>query len=247
MLGSLTNSLPAACRSARVAWGGVQRDRFTKSTRGLSVWKKANSGETVRIGRFRVRMVDPEADTETMISEESARRRRGRPPLRYTEDFQTPDEVKLKVIGVVRSPYKERFGTPRQPNVTANTLGNKEQSASIVLHKGQKYDVGLRGLRSFEYCWVMSYFHLNQGWNPLVRPPRGPGKKQGVFATRSPHHPNPIGLSCLKITGVDEKGGIIHVQGVDLLDGTAVIDIKPCKCTFHRCNRIIAYLPLAVD
>ncbi len=155
-------------------------------------------------------------------------RRRERPPLRYTEDFETPKEVSLDVIGVVRSPYKERFGTPRQPNVTQHTLGNEAQSATIELYPDKQFDLALRGLADFEYCWCITFFHLNEGWNPLVRPPRGPRKKQGVFATRSPHHPNPIGLSCLRITGVDETRRIVRVRGVDLLDGTAVLDIKPC-------------------
>lgn len=124
---------------------------------------------------------------------------------------------------------QERFGTPRQPNVTKNTLGDQMQPATIQLYESCKYDLALRGLAQFEYCWVISYFHLNQGFNPLVTPPRGPRKKQGVFATRSPHRPNSIGLSCLKITRVDEKKGIIHVLGVDLLDGTPVLDVKPCK------------------
>lgn len=124
---------------------------------------------------------------------------------------------------------QERFGTPRQPNVTENTLGNKPQPARIELFTGSRYELALRGLADFEYCWVISFFHLNQGFNPLVTPPRGPRKKQGVFATRSPHRPNSVGLSCIRITGVDEAKGIIHLLGVDLLDGTAVLDIKPCK------------------
>lgn len=128
---------------------------------------------------------------------------------------------------------QERFGTPRQPNVTENTLGNKEQPAWIQLYKNNRVELGLRGLAEFEYCWVVSFFHLNQGYNPLVTPPRGPRKKQGVFATRSPHRPNSIGLSCIRITGVDEAKGIIHLLGVDLLDGTAVLDIKPCTLLTH--------------
>lgn len=123
---------------------------------------------------------------------------------------------------------QERFGTPRQPNVTENTLGNKMQPARIELYKGSRYELALRGLVDFEYCWVVTFFHLNQGFNPLVTPPRGPRKKQGVFATRSPHRPNSVGLSCIRITGVEEDKGIIHLLGVDLLDGTAVLDIKPC-------------------
>lgn len=88
-------------------------------------------------------------------------------------------------------------------------------------------DLALRGLDQFEYCWVFSFFHLNQGWSPLVTPPRGPREKQGVFATRSPHRPNSIGLSCIRITSIDIEARMLHFLGCDLLDGTAVFDIKP--------------------
>lgn len=133
--------------------------------------------------------------------------------------------------------FQERFGTPRQPNVTENTLGNKQQPARIELYKGSRFELALRGLAEFEYCWVVSFFHLNQGFNPLVTPPRGPRKKQGVFATRSPHRPNSIGLSCIRITRIEEDKGVIHLLGVDLLDGTAVLDIKPCALSpFLGCD-----------
>lgn len=112
--------------------------------------------------------------------------------------------------------------------MTENTLGNCQQPARIELYQHTRHELSLRGLSEFEYCWVLSFFHLNQGFNPLVTPPRGPRKKQGVFATRSPHRPNSIGLSCIRITSVDEAKGIIHLLGVDLLDGTAVLDVKPC-------------------
>lgn len=159
--------------------------------------------------------------------EESSGRRRERPPLKYSHDFPTPDQVKMTTIGVVRSPYKERFGCPRQPQVFRNTLGNEKQHAEIHLHQGQQFELALKGLEEFSHCWVIFAFHLNEGWNPQVRPPRGPRKKQGIFATRSPHRPNPIGLSCLNITKVEVEKRIIHVHGVDLIDGTPVLDIKP--------------------
>jgi tRNA (adenine37-N6)-methyltransferase len=152
--------------------------------------------------------------------------KRNRSRLTYTDDHPTPSTVTLQTIGVVHSPYLERFGTPRQPSVTENTLGNAAQPASVELYDGHRFELALRGLRDFEYCWVISFFHLNQGWNPLVRPPRGPKEKQGLFATRSPHRPNSVGLSCMRITGVDCAARTIHFLGCDLLDGTAVLDIK---------------------
>lgn len=150
-----------------------------------------------------------------------------RPRLFYAQEHETPSSISLDTIGVVHSPYLERFGTPRQPNVVENTLGNAAQPASIELFDGQRFELALRGLEEFEFCWVISFFHLNQGWNPLITPPRGPRKKQGVFATRSPHRPNSIGLSCMRITGVDTAKRTIHFMGCDLIDGTAVLDIKP--------------------
>lgn len=126
--------------------------------------------------------------------------------------------------------------------MTENTLGNKQQAAHIQLYEHTRHELSLRGLAEFEYCWVISFFHLNQGFNPLVTPPRGPRKKQGVFATRSPHRPNSIGLSCIRITGVNEREGIVHILGVDLLDGTAVLDIKPCMfCTFISSQTIQSF------
>lgn len=145
---------------------------------------------------------------------------------------------------------QERFGTPRQPIVTENTLGNTKQPARIHLFKHTQHALSLRGLGEFQYCWVITFFHLNQGFSPLVTPPRGPRKKQGVFATRSPHRPNSIGLSCIEITSVDEKAGIVHLLGVDLLDGTPVLDIKPCTsisyCPFFNClyNVPLPYSPI---
>ena len=111
----------------------------------------------------------------------------------------------------------------------------------------------LQDLDGFERCWVISFMHLNKGWNPMVKPPRGPGEKYGLFSTRSPHRPNPgewkavrrsrirfrssltetpwnvpaVALSALEITSVDVKEGVVHVLGLDLLDGTPVLDIKP--------------------
>lgn len=116
--------------------------------------------------------------------------------------------------------------------MTENTLGNSAQAGQIKLFPRAQYQLSLRGLADFEYCWVVTFFHLNQGFNPLVTPPRGPRKRQGVFATRSPHRPNSIGLSCIHITSVDEKAGVIHILGLDLLDGTPVLDIKPCMFSF---------------
>ena len=128
-------------------------------------------------------------------------------------------------IGIVHSPFNQKFGIPRQPFLAPDI------HASIELLPPFNQPDCTRGLAEFEYIWLQFVFHGNEGegWAPLVRPPRlGGKKKMGVFATRSPHRPNPIGLSLAKLEGIDyNKGTIIKVSGVDLLDGTPILDIKP--------------------
>lgn len=153
-----------------------------------------------------------------------------RPPLEYTDAFadHAAAPVTLTPIGVIRSPYKERFGTPRQPTVTTQVSGGGAQRGCIELRPDAGLDHTLRGLAGFDYCWAITLMHLNAGWKPLVRPPRGPRRaKQGVFATRAPHRPNPIALSALKVVEVDEAALRVTVEGLDLLDGTPVLDLKP--------------------
>ena len=86
----------------------------------------------------------------------------------------------------------------------------------------------IQGLEGFEYVWVITYLHLNnRHWSPLVTPPRGPRRKQGVLATRAPHRPNPIALSALRLLRVDRENCILTFAGSDLIDGTPVLDVKP--------------------
>jgi tRNA-Thr(GGU) m(6)t(6)A37 methyltransferase TsaA len=124
-------------------------------------------------------------------------------------------------IGVVRSPLRERAEAPRQP-------GQGPASARIELYEGRGFEDALAGLDAWEYAWVLFVFHRNveqgRGWKPKVLPPRA-DEKVGVFATRSPHRPNPIGMSAVQIERVE--GLVVHVRGVDLLDGTPVVDLKP--------------------
>jgi tRNA (adenine37-N6)-methyltransferase len=125
-------------------------------------------------------------------------------------------------IGVVRSPFVERADAPRQAAVA------RDVSATIELLHGHGYDHALEGLDAWEYAWIFFVFHKNveetRGWKAKVLPPRS-ATKRGVFATRSPHRPNPIGLSAVKIERVD--GLLVHVRGIDVLDGTPVLDLKP--------------------
>jgi tRNA-Thr(GGU) m(6)t(6)A37 methyltransferase TsaA len=127
-------------------------------------------------------------------------------------------------IGVVRSPFAERASAPRQAPVDAGA----GVPARIELFEGHGYEDALSGLDAWEYAWVLFVFHRNveqkRGWRPKVLAPRAT-EKHGVFATRSPHRPNPIGLSAVRIDRVD--GLVVHVRDVDLLDGTPVLDLKP--------------------
>jgi hypothetical protein len=128
-------------------------------------------------------------------------------------------------IGIVSSPYTQKFGIPRQPQLVP--------AAKICITLNPEFSLdSVRGLGGFEYIWVQFLFHdaLAEGWAEMVRPPRlGGKKKMGVFATRSPHRPNHIGLSLLQLDYVDNINGRVKIwcNGGDLLDGTPVLDIKP--------------------
>jgi len=131
----------------------------------------------------------------------------------------------MQFIGVVHSPYKEKFGTPRQPGLAKNI-------ATIEIYSEFSHPELTRGLEGLSHLWIIFYFHLEteKGWKPLIRPPRlGGQKKMGLLATRSPHRPNHIGMSAVKIEKFEFKRGqnFIEVSGVDLVDGTPVFDIKP--------------------
>ncbi len=133
------------------------------------------------------------------------------------------DSLLLHPIGVVHSPFADRVSAPRQPYVAADVV------ATIELFPGHDFEDALADLERWSHLWVVYWFHLNSGgdeprWRPKVLPPRS-NEKRGVFATRSPHRPNPIGISPVKLERVD--GLILHVRGVDMVDGTPVLDIKP--------------------
>ncbi len=133
-----------------------------------------------------------------------------------------PDQIVYAPIGVVRSPYKERFGTPQQARTTG---GDPRREATIEIFPRALPPEALRDLDGFDRIWVLAHLHLNQGFNAMVKPPRGPRVKRGLLATRAPHRPNPIGLSATELVRVE--GCTIHVLGLDLLDGTPVLDVKP--------------------
>lgn len=133
--------------------------------------------------------------------------------------------VTVEIIGVVRSCFKEKFGIPRQPGLVKNSV------AYIELLPPYNTPEAVEGLQLSSHIWVQFLFHANkrQTWKSKVKPPRlGGNKAMGVFATRSPIRPNPIGLSVVKLTSVRLAGGVhLHIAEHDLLDGTPVLDIKP--------------------
>ncbi len=140
------------------------------------------------------------------------------------------DNITLNIIGTVLSPYKEKFAIPRQPGLVTSAKGSIR-----LLGEVNNIDV-VRGLESFSHIWVIFVFHAtqHQGWNPLVRPPRlGGNKKIGALATRSTFRPNPIGMSLVKLDSVEiskqqnTNHVTLNISGLDLLDGTPVLDIKP--------------------
>lgn len=127
--------------------------------------------------------------------------------------------VTFAPIGVVRTPFPDRVSAPRQP---AAALGVK---GTIELESGRDFEHALEDLEGWDRLWVVFCFHLNEGWRPKVLPPRSEGKRRGVFSTRSPHRPNPIGLSVVRLTRV--RGLILDVEDLDIVDGSPVLDLKP--------------------
>ena len=136
------------------------------------------------------------------------------------------EEISLKPIGIVHSPYKQKFAIPRQPNLVPAGIGKIELHADFA-------DLNcLRSIDQFSHLWILFFFHATakQGWSPTVQPPRLGGQdKVGVFASRSPFRPNPIGISVVEYLGYKSVDGktTIEVGGIDILDRTPVIDIKP--------------------
>lgn len=132
----------------------------------------------------------------------------------------TKRSLTLKPIGYLRTTASKRYEAPRQPGASASDLPGR-----IVLEPGHNYEQALQDLNGFEKIWLIYWFDRNDKWKPQVLPPRGPAIKRGVFATRSPHRPNPIGLSLVDL--IEIKGRTIYVSNVDLLDETPILDIKP--------------------
>lgn len=125
----------------------------------------------------------------------------------------------FEAIGHVRSPFTEKLEAPRQSRAKGADV-----EGTIELLPGRHLEDALADIDTWDHLWVLYAFDRAEGWRPKVQPPRS-GKRRGVLATRSPHRPNPIGLSVVRLLGVD--GLVLRVRGLDILDGTPVLDLKP--------------------
>lgn len=135
--------------------------------------------------------------------------------------------AEMKIIARIRTPFKTKFGIPRQSGVAAEVKGE------IVFEPDYRETEAVRGLEGFSHIWLIWCFTeaVSDKWSPTVRPPRlGGNVRMGVFATRSPFRPNPIGLSSVELERVEytaDRGPVLIVRGADLMDGTPIFDIKP--------------------
>lgn len=133
----------------------------------------------------------------------------------------TPAQPLVRALGVLESCFKEKFGTPRQPRLVPSA------TARLRVRKEFIPEQSLKGLSEFSHVWLLSWFHLNtnKAFKSTVHPPRLQGGTVGVFASRSPHRPSPIGLSVVKLERVE--GDTLYFSHIDLVDGTPILDVKP--------------------
>ncbi len=137
------------------------------------------------------------------------------------------NSLEMKIIARIRTDFGGKFGIPRQSGIVPQLRGE------IVFEPEYRVPEAVRGLEEYSHIWLIWEFseNLRQGWSPTVRPPRlGGNTRMGVFATRSPFRPNPLGLSCVELDSVEltpDRGPVLHVLGADMVDGTPIFDIKP--------------------
>ena len=149
----------------------------------------------------------------------------------------------INPIAYIRTEFPEKFGIPRQSGLADNLR------ARIVFEPEYRNHDAVRGLEGFSHIWLIWEFSANRRscWQPTVRPPRlGGNEHMGVFATRSPFRPNPLGLSCVNLERIDmddREGPVIHVRGADMMDGTPIYDIKPyIKYADSRPHAVCGYV-----
>ena len=137
------------------------------------------------------------------------------------------ENVAIQTIARMRSDFPTKFGIPRQSGLV------EELESTIVFEPEFRNPDALRGIEGYSHLWIIWQFSqaVRQEWSPTVRPPRlGGNTRMGVFSTRSPFRPNNLGLSCVKLLGIEHTqtdGTVLHVAGADLMDGTPIFDIKP--------------------
>jgi tRNA-Thr(GGU) m(6)t(6)A37 methyltransferase TsaA len=131
-----------------------------------------------------------------------------------------PGPFMVTPIGWVRSPYQRRFGTPQQAEAV-----DSHEEAVLQLDPAIIPASALADLVGIDRVWVLSWLHRGGTWSPQVMPPRGPRIRRSLFSTRSPDRPNPIGLSAVQLLRV--SGCDLHVRGIDLIDWTPILDVKP--------------------
>ena len=132
----------------------------------------------------------------------------------------------MKIIARIHNDFKEKFGIPRQSGLADGI------ESRIIFEPEYRVREALRGIEGYSHLWLIWQFSeaVRDDWSPTVRPPRlGGNRRMGVFATRSPYRPNPIGLSCVRLLRVEDtaEGRVLVVSGADMLDGTPIYDIKP--------------------
>lgn len=129
------------------------------------------------------------------------------------------NSLTIRPIGYIRSTKQVKFDARHQP------LESEPDHSVLELLPGQDFELALRDLKGFSRIWLIWWFHRNNGWRPLALPPRGPAQRRGLFATRSPYRPNPLGITNVALLGI--KGRRLQLGPCDLVDGTPVFDIKP--------------------
>ena len=152
--------------------------------------------------------------------------------------------MEITPIAFIHTEFSEKFGIPRQSGLAASLRGK------IVFTPEYRNPDALRGLQDFSHLWLIWEFSANSSrgqWQPTVRPPRlGGNERMGVFATRSPFRPNPLGLSCVEVDAIEvdsQDGPVIYVKGADLMDGTPIYDIKPyIKYADSRPHAVCGYV-----
>jgi tRNA (adenine37-N6)-methyltransferase len=186
--------------------------------------KEVSKGE--REGRIKHQIALASAQTKLRTQTNNAESNDNLSESSPKDHARKPSSLTVSSIGFITSSYSTRNGTPRQPS-----LATKAKS-KLTLYTTRIPPISLKSLASFNHVWLIFHFHQNTNAHKLdfkatIKPPRLNGTSLGVFATRSPHRPNPIGLSLAKIVRVDESAGEIFFEGLDLVNGTPILDIKP--------------------